>query len=136
MDPDQVTVVAVGVWRRRDGALGTRGSTTTNATATAATATRAVGSQMAAGTPCRSATTEMPIAATPTPTGCAICRTPIASPRRCGGNQPTTTRPLAALVQAAAAPAKPSATASRPTLWVDAPAAPATVVPARPVSSA
>ena len=91
---------------------------------------------MAAETPNRSATTATPIAAIPTPIGWAIWRTPIASPRRCGGNQPTTTRPLAALVQAEAAPAKPSATASSATLCVKAPAAPASVVPASPVSSA
>ena len=115
---------------------GRGGSSTTSATATPATARSTVGSQIAAETPNRSATTAMPIAAIPTPTGCAIWRTPMASPRRCGGNQPTTTRPLAALVHAEAAPANPSATASSGTLCVSAPAAPASVAPVSPVSSA
>ena len=39
-----------------------------------------------------------------TPSGCAIWRIPIASPRRWGGNQPTTMRPLAEPVQAANMP--------------------------------
>ena len=43
-------------------------------------------------------------AATATPSGWHICRMPIASPRRSFGNQPITTRPLAALGLAAAIP--------------------------------
>ena len=46
----------------------------------------------------------------PTPSGCAVCRTPIATPRSCAANQPITTRPLAALTDAPAAPASPSST--------------------------
>ena len=45
-------------------------------------------------------------AAIATPSGCHICRMPIANPRRSGGNQPITTRPLAALVEAAAIPVR------------------------------
>ena len=40
----------------------------------------------------------------PTPSGCAVWRMPIARPRRSGGNQPTTSRPLAELLLAAAIP--------------------------------
>jgi hypothetical protein len=43
-------------------------------------------------------------AAVATPSGWDIWRMPIASPRRCTGNQPITTRPLAAFVLADAAP--------------------------------
>ena len=39
--------------------------------------------------------------------GCAICRMPMASPRRPAGNQPTTTRPLATLLLAAASAGQP-----------------------------
>ena len=86
--------------------------------------------------PVVSATTAMLTAAIPTPTGWAICRMPIASPRRSGGNQPTTTRPLAALVLAALAPARKSVAASRSMPPTSAAAAPATVVATRPASSA
>src|SRR4051794_18667546 len=92
-----------------------------------------VGTQMAACTPAPSATTAIEMAATPTPTGCAICRTPIASPRRSGGNQPTTTRPPAAFVLAAAAPARNSVTTSSAVPPERAAASPAAVVAASPV---
>jgi hypothetical protein len=44
-------------------------------------------------------------AASPMPSGSAVCRIPIAVPRPCGGNHPTTSRPLAELVLAAPTPA-------------------------------
>ena len=108
---------------------------TTQATTTAATAHAIVGTQSAACTPDASATTAIEIAATPTPTGCAICRMPIARPRRSGGNQPTTTRPLAALVLAAAAPARNRVRTSSTRPPDSALATPATVVALSPVSS-
>ncbi len=90
---------------------------------------------MAAWTPHLSATTAIEIAATPTPTGCAICRMPIARPRRSGANQPTTTRPLAELVAAAEAPAKNRVMASIVVPPLSAAASPKTTVALSPVSS-
>ena len=52
------------------------------------------------------------MAATAAPSGCDIWRMPIARPRRSAGNQPTTTRPLAAFADAEAAPARRRNTAS------------------------
>lgn len=52
-------------------------------------------------------------AASAVPRGWDICRMPIASPRRCRGNQPMTTRPLAEFTEAAAAPEAAMATVSR-----------------------
>ena len=43
-------------------------------------------------------------APSPTPKGWAVCRIPITSPRCSAGNQPTTSRPLAELLLAAAIP--------------------------------
>src|SRR5690606_28592472 len=66
-------------------------------------------------------------AATPTPNGSPVCRIPIATPRRCAGNHPTTRRPLAEFELAAATPqsAKP-----RPRASVDPARAPITVTAA------
>ena len=46
-------------------------------------------------------------AASATPSGWAVCRSPMARPRSFSGNQPSTTRPLAAFTDAPAAPAAP-----------------------------
>ena len=77
----------------------------------------------------------MVAAATPTPAGWAICRMPIARPRRPAGNQPTTTRPLATLLLAAARPASPSPSASSTTEPDIAASDPRTAAPTRPASS-
>lgn len=52
----------------------------------------------------------------PTPIGCAVCRSPIASPRSDAANQPSTTRPLAAFTDAAPNPAtnSPAPNSTRP----------------------
>src|SRR4051794_1560692 len=85
---------------------------TTPATRAAATAQAPPATHPATYGPDRSATTAIVAAATPTPAGWAIWRMPMANPRRPAGNQPTTTRPLATLLLAAARPARPSAAAS------------------------
>ena len=59
-------------------------------------------------TPNASATGGKTSAANATPSGCAVCRAPIAVPRSCAANQPSTTRPLAALTDAPPAPASTS----------------------------
>ena len=64
-----------------------------------------VGTSSAARSPSASAVTGMMNAASPIPSGRAVWRMPIAVPRRWGGNQPTTSRPLAELVLAAPIPA-------------------------------
>src|SRR6478609_8150457 len=94
-----------------------------------------VGTHSAAETPCVSAITAIETAAMPTPIGWAICRTPMARPRRSGGNQPTTTRPLAAFVLAAAAPPSTSVSTSGARPSTRTLAKPASAVPVRPVSS-
>ena len=114
---------------------GRGGSSTTSATKSAASPQAATGTHTAAYGPCRSATTAMVAAATPTPTGWAICRMPIARPRRPAGNQPTTTRPLATLLLAAARPASPSPSASSTTEPDIAASDPRTAAPTRPASS-
>ena len=53
------------------------------------------GNSSATDTPCDCANRGITKAPNPTPSGCAVCRMPITSPRRSGGNQPTTTRALA-----------------------------------------
>jgi len=72
----------------------------------------------------------------PSHSGCAVCRIPMASPRCCGGNQPTTRRPLAELLLAAAIPPRNStaATATREPAAVAAKAAAA--VSADPTANA
>ena len=74
-------------------------------------------------------------AASPMPSGSAVWRIPIAVPRRWGGNQPTTSRPLAELVLAAPIPAS-SQKAPRATYDVlRAAPSPPTVTIARPIVS-
>lgn len=83
---------------------------------TASTAQSTIGRTRAARIPEPSASCGTVTAASVTPSGCDICRMPIASPRRSFGNHPTTTRPLAAFVEALVMPparnANPSSTGS------------------------
>ena len=81
------------------------GSAMTTATNTAANDVTTRGTAKPAVTPKVSASTGIVNAQTPMPNGCAICRTPIAVPRRSGGNHPTTMRPPAPLVAAEVIPA-------------------------------
>ena len=92
----------------------------------------AAGSRIAAPTPPDAPSGGTVTAASATPSGCDICRMPMARPRRDRGNQPTTTLPLAALVLAAAIPPSTSSTVSgpNPTGWAHANAI--TAVRARP----
>ena len=85
---------------------------TTTRAATAETAAIARGSANAAPRPYDCASSGMVMAATADPAGCDIWRTPMASPRRCAGNQLTTSRPLAELPEAVKAPVTSSNTAS------------------------
>ena len=94
--------------------LGRGGSTTRAATMTVVAAHTIAGMSRAARSPCASAVTGTMNAASPMPSGSAVCRIPIAVPRRWGGNQPTTSRPLAELVLAAPTPAS-SQKSPRPT---------------------
>src|SRR3954466_5914884 len=81
---------------------------------TADTPHRTAGTTRAAAIPPDAARTGTLTAAIATPSGWHICRMPMASPRRSFGNQPMTTRPLAALGLADAIPptrnSAPSAT--------------------------
>ena len=52
-----------------------------------------------------------------TPSGCALCRMPMASPRCRAGNQPRMSRPLAAYTDAPAAPASARQMPSGPSPW-------------------
>ena len=81
-----------------------RGGSTTARHSRALAAQTAAGTSRAAPTPWSRATGGMVSAATATPRGTDICLMPMASPRRCGGNQPTTTRPLALFALAADIP--------------------------------
>ena len=83
---------------------GRGGSFTATAHTTAETAHTTAGNNSAAETPWLSARRGITNAPNPTPNGWAVCRMPITSPRCCGGNQPTTSRPLAELLLAAAIP--------------------------------
>ncbi|SLI12286.1 Uncharacterised protein [Mycobacteroides abscessus subsp. abscessus] len=60
---------------------------------------------------------------------------PIASPRRCGGNQPTITRPLAPLVLAAPTPPTNNSAPKAKSCVVTAAAAPATNITRGPATS-
>ena len=84
---------------------------TTTKAATAETTAIARGTENAADRPYACASSGIVMAATAAPTGCDICRIPMASPRRCGGNHPTTSRPLAEFPEAVAAPASSRNTA-------------------------
>src|SRR5574340_952326 len=79
------------------------GSTTPIAQATAASVQIIAGNISARDRPC-SASSGITAAPNAIPNGCAVWRTPITSPRWCGGNQPVTSRPLAVLALAAAMP--------------------------------
>src|SRR6218665_2373961 len=72
-------------------------------------------------------------AATATPSGTDICLIPIANPRRFRGNQPTTTRPLAAFADAAAAPVNTSTHPSGSRSTVLAETSAKTAASARPI---
>ena len=84
--------------------------------------------------PNRSAVTAIVAAAMPMPSGVEVCRIPMASPRRCGGNHPITTRPLAALVLVEAAPARKRARPRRTGPPALAAATPRTAVATSPAS--
>ena len=104
----------------RAGAGGvTGGSVTTTKDATADTTAMARGIAKAAASPYDCANSGMVMAATAAPTGCDICRIPIASPRRRGGNHPTTRRPLAEFPEAVADPVSSRNTAIAPKEWVN-----------------
>ncbi|KHJ72609.1 hypothetical protein QR64_10070 [Rhodococcus sp. Chr-9] len=64
-----------------------------------------MGNESAQAIPWSPARVGMTSAPAATPSGTDICRMPIARPRWCGGNHPTTTRPLAELALTAPAPA-------------------------------
>ena len=83
---------------------GRGGSFTATAHTTADTAHTTAGNNSATETPWLSARRGITKAPKPTPNGWAVCRMPITRPRWCGGNQPTTNRPLAELLLAAAIP--------------------------------
>ena len=74
-------------------------------------------------------------AATATPSGCALCRMPMASPRWPAGNQPRMSRPLAAYTDAPAAPARARHRPSAPSPCTMLPASRITPASARPVPS-
>ncbi len=82
------------------------------AQSTVSTAHSTNGSTSAVRTPCVSVSSGTVTAASVTPSGCDICRMPIARPRRSFGNHPTTTRPLAAFVDALVMPAARNANPS------------------------
>ncbi len=105
------------------------GSTTMDTTATAVTR------QMPAIV--RRASRRLPMdgrtaPATATPMGWAVCRHPIATPRRSAGNHPSTTRPLAAFAEAPDAPASASRMARGPAVVVKAAQARNVVASPRP----
>jgi hypothetical protein len=74
-------------------------------TSTATTKHNPAGKSNAARNPHLAASGGSASAATITPSGCAVCRAPIARPRRSAVNHPMTIRPLAAFTDAPAAPA-------------------------------
>ena len=80
--------------------------------ARASTAQSAAAKASAVRMPWVAASTGKVTADSAAPSGCAICRMPIAVPRCDGGYQPDTTRPEAEFTDAAAQPAKNSAPAS------------------------
>ena len=83
---------------------GRGGSITATAHTGPDTAHTTAGNKSAADTPWLSARRGITKAPNPTPSGCAVCRMPITRPRCSGGNHPTTSRPLAELLLAAAMP--------------------------------
>ena len=92
-------IVFVGLGRGGRG-----GSITATAHTTADTAHTTAGNNSATETPWLSASRGITKAPNPTPSGWAVCRMPITRPRCSGGNHPTTNRPLAELLLAAAIP--------------------------------
>ena len=84
---------------------GAGGSITPNTTAARPIAVTTAGTASAAATEWLAAMTGMVSAQTPMPSGCAVCRIPIAVPRNSGGNHPTTMRPLAPLAAPEPTPA-------------------------------
>ena len=74
-------------------------------------------------------------APTATPSGWAVWRMPITSPRCCGGNHPTTSRPLAELLLAAAIPPRNRKTPTRISECDEAAASAAAAVNAEPTDS-
>ena len=112
-----------------------RGGSTTARHISAAIAHTAAGTSNAAPTPWSRAMGGMVRAAMATPRGTDICLIPMANPRRCGGNQPTTTRPLALFALAAAIPPSRSRIASRGMEEVNTAATAASAVRPSPTAS-
>src|SRR5215218_1207272 len=83
---------------------GRGGSRTPKAHTTAETAHTTAGNNSAVEMPWLSANRGITNAPKPTPSGVAVWRIPMTNPRWSGGNQPTTNRPLAELLLAAAIP--------------------------------
>ncbi|BBY07819.1 hypothetical protein MNVI_31370 [Mycobacterium noviomagense] len=86
---------------------------------------------IAAAKPC-SASSGITAAPNAIPKGWAVCRTPIATPRRSGGNQPVTSRPVAELAPAAAMPPRNRKAPISTSEWVDAAAKAASAVSPEP----
>ena len=97
-------------------ATGRGGSATTTTTSTAITRHSTAGKTSAARKPQRAASGGRVSDARPMPSGVHVCRMPIASPRSRTLNQPSTARPLAALIDAEKSPASanPAPSATRP----------------------
>ena len=87
------------------------GSRASSPIRSATTRQASAGTARAAPTPWRWASGGITSAAAATPSGWPICRTPMATPRWCAPNQPITSRPLAALTEAPAAPMRANTTA-------------------------
>src|SRR5206468_8349660 len=101
---------------------GAGGSAPGQATGSATAIASPAGSRTAARKPKCAASGGNPSAATPTPSGWAVWRIPIATPRSDFANQPITTRPLAAFTDAVQAPAAKNTPKRSPTGWVPTPA--------------
>src|ERR1700761_4146790 len=89
---------------------GRGGAAPNSATAAPAARHNAPQAAMAAASPADAASGGSAAAASMVPSGWAVCRAPMARPRSEAPNQPSTSRPLAALTEAPPAPAQPSST--------------------------
>ena len=114
---------------------GRGGSFTATAHTTADAAHTTAGNNSATETPWLSAKRGITKAPKPTPSGWAVCRMPITRPRCCGGNQPTTNRPLAELLLAAAIPPSKKNVPTATSECTDAAANAAAAVSAEPSAS-
>jgi hypothetical protein len=110
---------------------GSRTTTTTSSTAARQNAPR---NARPAERPCAASEGRV-TAATATPSGWALCRMPIASPRCDAANQPRMSRPLAAYTEAPAAPAATRHPPSATVVWTPVAASSITPATASPLAS-